>query len=38
MEILSRIKSGIIINNIEKINNKKAGEYEKDYMKSKFDS
>ena len=33
MEVLSGIKSGI-----EKINNCKSGEYEKDYMKIKFDS
>ena len=33
MEVLSGIKSGI-----EKINNCKFGEYEKDYMKIKFDS
>ena len=33
MEVLSGIKSGI-----EKINNNKSGEYEKDYMKIKFDS
>ena len=32
MEVLSWIKSFI-----EKINNKKSGEYEKDYMKIKFD-
>ena len=32
-EVLSGIKSGI-----EKINNNKSGEYEKDYMKIKFDS
>ena len=33
VEVLSGIKSGI-----EKINNNKSGEYEKDYMKIKFDS
>ena len=33
MEVLSGIKSSI-----EKINNNKSGEYEKDYMKIKFDS
>ena len=33
MEVLSGIKSGI-----EKINDNKSGEYEKDYMKIKFDS
>ena len=32
-EVLSGIKSGI-----EKINNNKSGEYEKDYMKIKFNS
>ena len=32
-EVLGRIKSSI-----EKINNNKSGEYEKDYMKIKFDS
>ena len=32
-EVLSGIKS-----RIEKINNNKSGEYEKDYMKIKFDS
>ena len=32
-EILDGIKNGI-----EKINNNKSGEYEKDYMKTKFDS
>ena len=32
-ELLSGIKRGI-----EKINNEKSGEYEKDYMKIKFDS
>ena len=32
-EVLSGIKNGI-----EKINNNKSGEYEKDYMKIKFDS
>ena len=32
-EVLSRIKSSI-----EKINNNKSGEYEKDYMKIKFNS
>ena len=32
-EVLSGIKR-----NIEKINNNKSGEYEKDYMKIKFDS
>ena len=32
-EVLIQIKSGI-----EKINNNKSGEYEKDYMKIKFDS
>ena len=32
-EVLGGIKSGI-----EKINNNKSGEYEKDYMKIKFDS
>ena len=32
MEVWSGIKSGI-----EKLNNKKSGEYEKDYMKIKFD-
>ena len=33
MEVLSGIKIGI-----EKINNKKSGKYEKDCMKSKYDS
>ena len=33
MQLLSKIKSGI-----KKANNKKSGEYEKDYMKIKFDS
>ena len=33
VEVLSGIKSGI-----EKINNNKSGEYEKDYVKIKFDS
>ena len=33
MEVLSGIKSGI-----EKINNNKSGEHEKDYMNIKFDS
>ena len=33
MDILSGIKSGI-----KEINNNKSGEYEKDYMKIKFDS
>ena len=33
MEVLSGIKSGI-----DKINNNKSGEYEKDNMKIKFDS
>ena len=33
VEVLSGIKSGI-----EKVNNNKSGEYEKDYMKIKFDS